>query len=189
MSESVHLPLHPIAYGTWSPPVCVRHGEPPADYRKIEFANKTPLWIFILIPFSLLIAALIQMAMRKTVKLERWPVCATCMDKRTTYGSLALVCSLGSLPAGLLTGQLSMEAGWVVGIALLLVGLVFAVLMSWPTLLGVDYRPETQTLRLRKPHPNLVAALPPIEHLLGPYVAPCLRRDGLLPRPLPSSLE
>lgn len=85
MSQTVRLPANVIASGALSQlGVCARHGAPSSGTRERKFVSATPVWLLPIAILALLVAAIVAMAIQKTVK-GPVPECASCRKERAAF--------------------------------------------------------------------------------------------------------
>ncbi len=104
--------------------ICPTHGEPATKTRSREFVTRTPGWVYLLIPFGLLVAALVQMALQKKVK-GPVPECPQCRSRRRTYNLLLAALWIGALAALIATGVTSNGALAVLWLVLQIAAIVW----------------------------------------------------------------
>ena len=85
---SINVPAGWINAGTL-PPCCARHGGPVTEWQKRSFYTPVPWWLLILFPFAMLLAAIIALCIRRTVK-GVLPACAECKRDRQRFVRLAI---------------------------------------------------------------------------------------------------
>jgi hypothetical protein len=112
----VAVPASWVASG-YLPQLCARHGTPATHWTKRKFYSRTPLWVFVLIPFSLLIAAIVMAAMRTTVR-GQLPACAACTSERRRFVAAVVASWVGWFATLFVAASLS--DGWAVIVVLLL---------------------------------------------------------------------
>jgi hypothetical protein len=121
----VAVPVPWVASGHL-PPLCARHGTPATRLAKRKFYSRTPFWVFVLIPFSLLIAAIVMAAIRTTVR-GQLPACATCTSERRRFVAAVVACWV--VWFAMLFVAASLSDGWAVIVVLLFT--VAALVMSF----------------------------------------------------------
>ena len=86
----------------WLPSICARHGGPATRPVKRTFYTRTPWWVYLLIVVSLLLAAIVSLAVRKSAA-GMLPSCDRCVAERRRF----IGCVVG---------------GWLLGLVLLVLG-------------------------------------------------------------------
>jgi hypothetical protein len=99
---TAHVPAVWVASRTL-PPVCARHEAPATRQSKRDFYTRTPSWVYLTLLIGILVAAIIAMALRTTVK-GQLPACERCVSERRKFVATAW-------------------ASWVLAIALLVLGI------------------------------------------------------------------
>jgi hypothetical protein len=142
----------------WLPPVCPKHGRPADHAIRRKFSTPTPPWVYALLLFSLLIAALAQHSVQKTdeISLPGCPDCTSAVRTRLVIRWVTGVVALLVLVAAITTGSAPVA---VIFVAVALVWLVtLSSLMSGGQVSGTLDGPW---LRLKGVHPAFMAALRP----------------------------
>jgi hypothetical protein len=122
----VDLPAHWVQSGLLGP-LCARHGVPSDRAIKRKFATATPTWVYLLLVTGLLLPAIIQAVLRKTLQ-GNIPGCQRCPGERRR--ALAAGWGMFALVAVLLVLSLASSSGALFAlscVALLgaLVGVIF----------------------------------------------------------------
>jgi|GEM_PF-2112018 len=121
------------------PRICARHGGPATRPLKRSMFTATPPWVWLLVLVSLLIAAIVALAIRRSA-VGHLPGCERCVsDRRRFFGA-----AVGGLSAGLLLFVLGAAAASDV---MLLLGLLVFVVALLGSLCGDQFRVRG---RLRK---------------------------------------
>ena len=121
------------------PRICARHGGPATRSTKRSMFTSTPVWVWLLALVSLLIAAIVALAIRRSVH-GYLPACERCVrDRRRFVGS-----AVGGLTAGLLLFVAGAQAA---SDLLLVVGLLVFVAALLGSMFGDQFRVRG---RLRK---------------------------------------
>jgi hypothetical protein len=100
------------------PRLCARHGGPASRTVRRTFYTPTPPWVWLLVLVSLLVAAIVALAIRTSLP-GHLPGCARCVsDRRVFVGSV-----LGGLTAGVLlfVAGVAAASGVLVGLGMLVV--------------------------------------------------------------------
>ena len=79
----VQVPAHWVGQ-SYLPPICARHGGPATSFRRAKFYTRAPVWTYVLIPFGLLIFAIVTLSIRTTVP-SRLPTCGQCSADRRRF--------------------------------------------------------------------------------------------------------
>jgi len=185
---SIFLPADMVSTGYGMPAVCPRHGRAGGATRptKLSIYSRPPIWVYLLILLSLLIAVIVLIALRKTVKTSSWPACDTCRQVRRRNLTGMRACLLGWIPLTAL--GLAVDSSGMLGIALLfalpLVGFVLGTLGSWGSIVKAKVTADGGSVELPTPHPDFVAALPPVPPTSGwpSAPAPSIGTGGAPPR-------
>ncbi|MEP7055180.1 MAG: hypothetical protein ABI912_08015 [Actinomycetota bacterium] len=143
----------------WLPPVCPKHGRPADRPVSRKFYTPTPWWVYPFILLSLLVAALIAAAIRKSDQIQM-PGCAQCSTSARTRTQVRVgtgVVALIDLSAAVVWGS--------GGLFVLAIPLVLAWLLSLSSLLDalvqVSGSLDGPWLKLKGVHPAFIAALRP----------------------------
>ncbi|MEH0841715.1 hypothetical protein V6U81_04875 [Micromonospora sp. CPCC 205711] len=154
------LPAPAVTAGGGVPQVCARHGEPAIRHQKVLFRSRTPGWVYILLPFGVLVFAIVAAVLQKRVKAAAWPFCAECARLRTRrlligLGVVALAI-LGVVVVAVAVPQGSDAAGMIVVLFVfaLLVGLGFVAASGWGGIASGHVSADGALLQVRKPHPR-----------------------------------
>lgn len=76
--DRVVVPAAAVAGGL-APDRCVAHGARPVEHRRVTFLSSTPIWVFLIMIASILIALIVALAVRKKVVAPAWPLCEECL--------------------------------------------------------------------------------------------------------------
>jgi hypothetical protein len=79
----VQIPAQWVSAGHGVPDLCVKHGLPPTQRRKLRLISKPPGWALPLVVFGAIIYLIVVMAVRKTVVAPAWPFCDECKQQRS----------------------------------------------------------------------------------------------------------
>jgi hypothetical protein len=82
-TASVNVPTTWLEQGTL-PPICARHGCASTRREPRSFYTRTPAWVILLVFVALLIAVMVALAIRVTVKAQL-PGCEQCVADRRRY--------------------------------------------------------------------------------------------------------
>lgn len=87
----------PVAYvaSPLLPPMCARHGVPASKAIKRKFFTATPAWVILIAIFSLLIGAIVALAIRTTVECQL-PACEQCTKDRRQFVLIASAAWVGT---------------------------------------------------------------------------------------------
>jgi hypothetical protein len=88
---TVQIPAQWVSAGQGLPDVCVRHGLPATERRRIRLISRAPGWAIPLILFGAVIYLIVVMAMRKIVIAPAWPFCGQCQQDRARLQRIGLV--------------------------------------------------------------------------------------------------
>ena len=120
-----------VPRGASLPPRCIKCGVTAtrAWRRKFSWHHPAVYLVLIFAFLGVIIYAIVAALVRKQIELNV-PLCDVHDSDRKRYKALAVVMLLGFVPAGAMMGLASERFGWVTGVAMLVVGLVFALKMS-----------------------------------------------------------
>jgi hypothetical protein len=158
-APDVYLPPQLIELG-YLPLVCVRHGAPARRLQPVAVYSRAPWWVIPLALASLLLGALIALAMRLTV-FGGWPVCDQCeatharrrQAVRAGYAAFFLVFAAAIVArSGLLL---------LVNIPVLIAAIVLHLLADWRWITSATVDRSTRAVHVKAPSGGFVAALPP----------------------------
>ncbi len=135
----VQLPASWLDAGYGIPSCCVRHGNPAATARKVQFISRPPAWAYLLLIAGVLPFLIVSLVMRKTATPQAWPFCAQCQSQRAKglgigFGLLVLSVVLFIVPF-VVAGD-SAELGPIgllfpLSLFVFFAGLLFAALNGW----------------------------------------------------------
>jgi uncharacterized Tic20 family protein len=131
LMADVAVPAAWIAQGTL-PPCCARHGGPATRQGKRRFDTKTPIWVYLLLVFGVLIAAVVMLAMRKSVQ-GVVAECDQCARERRQF-------KLTVLGAWIIDVALLVAAGTLGAVGIVLWVLVTVAALVWSFTGGQRYR-------------------------------------------------
>jgi hypothetical protein len=106
------------------PPVCARHGRPATRRLKRTFYTRTPTWVYLLIVISVLVAAIVALAVRKSAP-GSLPGCDQCVAERRRFVWSAVGGWLLGLGLLVLAGVADNGPAAILGLLVLLVALVW----------------------------------------------------------------
>src|SRR2546430_7500914 len=81
----VQIPAQWVSAGQGVPDLCVKHGLPSTQRRRLRLISKPPGWALPLIVFGAIIYVIIVTAVRKTVIAPAWPFCDECKRQRSRF--------------------------------------------------------------------------------------------------------
>ncbi|MCA1823065.1 MAG: hypothetical protein ABR520_07170 [Mycobacteriales bacterium] len=110
---------------SYFPPICARHGGPSTRWKERDFHSKTPGWVIVLAVLSLLIGAIIALAIRKTVH-SRLPACDACRADRRRFALLVVGAWVGVVVTLVLAAAINNPIAFIVWLLLLVGALVFS---------------------------------------------------------------
>src|SRR5690348_11032235 len=158
------IPAGQVAAGHL-PHICARHGEPPAEMKRIRFVSKPPPWAPVLILAGGIVYLIVVTALRKKIEAPAWAWCAQCKSQRSRMlgiGLGVLALSLLLLVGGLAT--IDGSAGpllFFVGLIGLIVGAVLAARANYQVISSAYVSQDGQYLEVHKEDPRFVQALQP----------------------------
>ncbi len=156
-ADDVWLPWQMVELGHL-PQVCVRHGKPAVGVQATSVFSRTPLWVIPLAIFSLLIGAVIALALRVTVR-GHWPVCPECeaFQHRQRMGMWACFAASGIA----LMLALGFVSGWLLlfVLPLAIAALAFRDRAAPRWLTNADVDRQTRAVHVKRPSKAFVYAL------------------------------
>jgi hypothetical protein len=180
------IPAGWAAAGYGLPDVCVRHGEPAVERRKVSFSSRPPAWSYFLILVGVLLFVIVALAMRKTVVAPAWPFCARCKELRsrrlkTGLGLLgaAVAALIGStvvaatVPGDDTVGATILIAGYLLFLAGLVAGLIVVEQSSWRAVATAVLSPDGRWIGVPSP-----------SQAFGERAAAALAQRTVQPQPL-----
>lgn len=132
---SLYVPAAWVTQGAL-PGVCARHGTPTMQWTRRRFLSRTPVWVFVLMIFSLLIGVLVAVAIRKTV-IGQLPSCEVCTADRRRY--LARIWTVWAADVALLVAAVARtsDALGVLWVLVTLVALIYSLAADRNRVAGV----------------------------------------------------
>lgn len=156
------IPAAQVAAGHL-PHICARHGEPPAEMKRIRFVSKPPPWARFLILAGGIVYLIVVSAVRKKIEAPAWAWCAQCKAQRSRMlgiglGVLALALLL--IIVGIVT--IDGSAGpllFFVGLIGLIAGAIVAARSNYQVISSAFVSQDGQYLEVHKEDPRFVHAL------------------------------
>ncbi len=121
--------------------------------------SRTPLWVIPIILLSLLVGAIVALAIRKTVT-GSWPFCPECEKSRRSRILTMLVALAACAGAIALAAATGAAALLLLALVAAVVAAVFGCLSSWTSQIGADVDRDSGAVHVRSPSASFVAALP-----------------------------
>src|SRR5690348_4449100 len=165
------IPAGQVAAGHL-PHICARHGEPPAEMKRIRFVSKPPPWAPVLILAGGIVYLIVVSALRKKIEAPAWAWCAQCKAQRSRMlgiGLGVLALSLLLIVVGIAT--IDGSAGpllFFVGLIGLIAGAVVAARANFQVISSAYVSQDGQYLEVHKEDPRFAQALrqgqmPPVQ--------------------------
>jgi hypothetical protein len=156
------IPAAQVAAGHL-PHICARHGEPPAEMRRIRFISKPPSWAPVLILAGGIVYLIVVSALRKKIEAPAWAWCAQCKAQRSRLLGIGLgVLALGLLLIVIGVVTIQNTAGpllCLVGLLALLAGAIVAARASYQAISSAFVSQDGQYLEVHKEDQRFVQAL------------------------------
>ena len=165
----VAIPAAWIAQGTL-PPICARHGGPATRHRRRRFDTRTPTWVLALVLIALLLAAIVALALRKSVQGEI-PECEQCVRDQRRFKLTVVGAWVGDVVVLLLAVNFG-------GAGLILWLLVTLAALIWSFAGGQRYRvhgtlsKDQQWVAMRGSSEEFAAAIDAVVRPTEPVVPP-----------------
>lgn len=170
---STRIPANAVAVGQGLPDVCVRHGEPATQRKKVQLFSKPPAWSYALLPVWI-VFLFVVFATRKTVKAPAWPFCDRCRTQRTRMlvaGLVVLAASVGGVfgsialaePADPNAGTANADAavlsfvGVLLSLILFVVGVALAARSGAAAIAAAQVSRDGAWVEIRHPHVEFTA--------------------------------
>jgi hypothetical protein len=156
------IPAAQVAAGHL-PHICARHGEPPAEMKRIRFVSKPPPWAPFLILAGGIVYLIVVSALRKKIEAPAWAWCAQCKSQRSRMlgiGLGVLALSLLLIVGGLAT--IDGSAGpllFFVGLIGLIAGAIVAARANYQVISSAFVSQDGQFLEVHKEDQRFVQAL------------------------------
>jgi hypothetical protein len=173
----ITIPEAVAASSQGMPRVCVRHGLPAEQYKRVTFRSRTPNWTYLLILIAVIAFAIVVAATQKRVKAVAWPFCNECAALRkrrflTGAGLIALsvvgiVVLASTLPSDSSYGNYIVLAF----VLALIVGLGYLARAGWPSIADGYASRDGSGVELADPSPAFAQAAAPAQERALPLQA------------------
>lgn len=179
MPDPVYLPAAMVVTPGALPPICQRHLRPAIAHKSITFYSRPPWWVYLFLPFGPVLVVLLDASIRKSLTSPTWAVCQGCRERRRTL----LLRAVGALLIPVLVTIVGApDVVWVVGCCVGVIAVAINLLgRQYVHLAAAEVTRDASALKLRKPSPDYVHALPPM-NVPGSAMAPSIMA-GAAPNP------